>query len=118
MFCFKGFETNVQMPFNETKKVDFVTINEDSTNRKRSSSLTEQGSRRHGRPSLTTLQTQQQQLQQQQQQSSTSQVGQQSTAQSSKPDDALKNFHMELAETGIDFLARYTFSPCSALPKR
>lgn len=101
----KGFETNVQMPFNETKKVDFVTINEDSTNRKRSSSLTEQGSRRQPRASLPQLQQQQvQQIQQQQQ--------------SKQPDDALKNFHMELAETGIDFLARYTFSPCSALPKR
>lgn len=103
------------MPFNETKKVEFATLNEDSTNRKRSSSLTEQGSRRHNRSSLPTLPPQQQQ-----QQSSTSQLGgtQHASIQSSKPDDALKNFHMELAETGIDFLARYTFSPCSALPKR
>lgn len=106
------------MSFNETKKVDFATINEDSTNRKRSSSLTEQGSRRHGRASLPTLQPQQQQQQQLQQQTQAS--GSQSSQQQSqsKPDDALKNFHMELAETGIDFLARYTFSPCSALPKR
>lgn len=32
--------------------------------------------------------------------------------------DNLYNFHMELAETFIDFMARHTFSPCSALPKR
>ena len=74
--------------------MDFSQINEDSSNRKRSSSLTEQGSRRRERPSLQQLQTR------------------------PKQDDAMFNFHMELAETCIDFLARHTFSPCSALPKR
>lgn len=74
--------------------MDFSQINnEDSSNRKRSSSLTEQSSRHRDR----TLQKIQQRP---------------------KQDDALYNFHMELAETCIDFLARHTFSPCSALPKR
>lgn len=74
--------------------MDFAQVNEDSSNRKRSSSLTEQGSRRRERLSLQSLQR------------------------PPKQDDALYNFHMELAETCIDFLARHTFSPCSALPKR
>lgn len=96
----QGFETNVQIPFQEIKKMDFAVVNEDSSNRKRSSSLTEQGSRRRERPSLQNLSQHQQQQQQRPKQ------------------DALYNFHMELAETCIDFLARHTFSPCSALPKR
>lgn len=74
--------------------MDFAQVNEDSSNRKRSSSLTEQGSRRRERLSLQSLQR------------------------LPKQDDALYNFHLELAETCIDFLARHTFSPCSALPKR
>lgn len=82
------------MPFQEIKKMDFSQMNnEDSSNRKRSSSLTEQSSRHRDR-TLQKITTR------------------------PKPDDALYNFHMELAETCIDFLARYTFSPCSALPKR
>lgn len=90
---FQNFETNIQIPFHEIKKMDFSQINEDSSNRKRSSSLTEQSSRHR----VGTLQKIQQRP---------------------KQDDALYNFHMELAETCIDFLARHTFSPCSALPKR
>lgn len=92
-YVIKGFETNVQMPFDEVKKVDFSTVNEDSSNRKRSSSLTEQGTKNRERPSLQHLRI--------------------------KSDEAaVYNFHMELAETCIDFLARHTYSPCSALPKR
>lgn len=93
-FFLQNFETNIQIPFHEIKKMDFSQINnEDSSNRKRSSSLTEQSSRHRDR----TLQK---------------------IATRPKQDDALYNFHMELAETCIDFLARHTFSPCSALPKR
>lgn len=33
-------------------------------------------------------------------------------------DKALMNFHMELTETCIDLMARYTFSNYSARPKR
>lgn len=32
--------------------------------------------------------------------------------------DALLSFHIELTETCVDLMARHTFSPCSALPKR
>lgn len=90
----QNFETNIQIPFHEIKKMDFSQMNnEDSSNRKRSSSLTEQSSRHRDR-TLQKITTR------------------------PKQDDALYNFHMELAETCIDFLARHTFSPCSALPKR
>ncbi|XP_054271198.1 tuberin isoform X2 [Macrosteles quadrilineatus] len=94
-FIITGLRANVLVPFEEgQKKPAFVElVNEDSSNRKRSSSLTEQGSRRpqgtSGRLDL-------------------------------KPriDEALMNFHKELTETCIDLMARYTFSTCSALPKR
>lgn len=72
------------------QRTDFNSLNEDSSNRKRSTSLTEKGSRNtrndsEKRPAM---------------------------------NPNLKTFHIELAETCIDFLARHTFSPCSALPKR
>lgn len=74
------------------QRQDLNSLNEDSSNRKRSTSLTERGSRNSNvrndsdmRPLM---------------------------------NDSLKSFHTELAETCIDFLARHTFSPCSALPKR
>lgn len=35
-----------------------------------------------------------------------------------KPDRTLSTFYEELTETCIDLMARYTFSPCSASPKR
>lgn len=102
----KKMETNVQIPFQDMKKLDFATINEDSSNRKRSSSLTEQGSRRRDHRSSAQLQKQ------------IPPSGRVGSASSRQPDNALYKFHMELAETCIDFLARHTFSPCSALPKR
>ncbi|XP_068142782.1 tuberin [Drosophila tropicalis] len=73
---------------------DIVSLNEDSSNRKRSTSLTERGSRNNApargndsemRPSM---------------------------------NNNLRNFHDELAETCYDFLARHTFSPCPSMPKR
>lgn len=85
------------MPFQVIKSQhDFSTVNEDSSNRKRSSSLTEQGSRR--RPNLPS----------------------QRPKSDLKPliNDELYKFHTELAETCIDFMSRHTYSPCSALPKR
>lgn len=94
-YIIKGFETNVQMPFEELKNQDFSAVNEDSSNRKRSSSLTERGSKNRERPSLQNLRM--------------------------KTDESagvFAKFHMELAETCIDFLARHTHSSCSALPKR
>lgn len=75
-------------------------MNQDSSDRKRSSSLTEQSSRRRdrtitrpeGRP----------------------------TFEFHRPviDRTLFTFYEELTETCIDLMARYTFSPCSGSPKR
>lgn len=94
-YILKGFMTNVQKPFEETKRAgDF--INEDSSNRKRSSSLTERGPKNRDRPTLQNL----------------------SIKSDETPDEMVYNFHMELAETCIDFLARHCYSMCSALPKR
>lgn len=95
-YILKGFMTNVQKPFEETKRSgDF--INEDSSNRKRSSSLTERGPKNRDRPTLQNL----------------NRIKNDET-----PDEMVYNFHMELAETCIDFLARHCYSMCSALPKR
>lgn len=95
LYIHKGFTTNVQKPFEEIKRTDYSAINEDSSNRKRSSSLTERGAKQRDRP------TQNFNL---------------------KSDETAAeiayNFHMELADTCIDFLSRHTYSTCSALPKR
>lgn len=94
-YILKGFMTNVQKPFEETKRSgDF--INEDSSNRKRSSSLTERGPKNRDRPALQSV----------------------NVKRDETPDEMVYNFHMELAETCIDFLARHCYSMCSALPKR
>ncbi|XP_055707088.1 tuberin isoform X2 [Phlebotomus papatasi] len=97
-YIMAGLESHIHMTFQEIKakiqdqaKMDYTPMNEDSSNRKRSSSLTEQGSRKQRRGNV-----------------------------DFKPlvDDALYQFHMELAETCIDFMARYTYSSCSVMPKR
>lgn len=87
------------MPFEEHKsKFDYQVrssyLNEDSSNRKRSSSLTEQGSRMNR----------------------DRQVPRQPA--NFTYDPAIYSFHMELADTCIDFLTRHTYSPYSAVPKR
>jgi tuberous sclerosis protein 2 len=69
-------------------------VNEDSSNRKRSSSLTEQGSRRR------------------------EQLSQRLENMKPAVDEDLLTFHTELTETCIDLMARHTFSSCSALPRR
>lgn len=93
-YIIKGLETNFQKPFDEKSgRMDFSSLNEDSSNRKRSSSLTEHITKPRERPQLANLRAK-------------------------SNEAAINNFHMELAETCIDFLARHTFSPCSALPKR
>ncbi|XP_032669228.1 tuberin [Odontomachus brunneus] len=104
-FITTGLKANVIVPFEEghLMKSDFSVINEDSSNRKRSSSLTEQGSRgRRERPIMANRM-----------------IGE-SRALDLKPpiDEALMNFHIELTETCIDLMARYTFSNFSARPKR
>lgn len=93
----KGLTTNVKKAFEEIKRIDHTaTINEDSTNRKRSSSLTERGAKQRDKPNL----------------------HQMPFKNDGKMDDDAFNFHMELADTCIDFMSRHTFSTCSALPKR
>lgn len=99
-YILNGFMTNVQKPFEEVvKRTDFSAVNEDSSNRKRSSSLTEteRGAKNRERPPIRSLNI---------------------NKNDETTDETVYNFHMELAETCIDFLARHTFSSCSALPKR
>jgi tuberous sclerosis protein 2 len=82
-------------------KMDLV--NEDSSNRKRSSSLTEQGSRR----SVRTIG------------GGGGRIDARGAMDLKPPiDEALMTFHVELTETCIDLMARYTFSSCSVVPKR
>nr|XP_019531804.2 tuberin isoform X2 [Aedes albopictus] len=109
-YIVKGLESYVHTPFQDGSKqqrTDYSSANEDSSNRKRSSSLTEQGSKRKDRNTI--LQQQQQQQQPHSQQS-----------RPSKPpfNSESYNFHSELAETCIDFMANHTFSPCSGLARR
>lgn len=93
----KGLTTNVKKPFEEIKRTDqSAAINEDSSNRKRSSSLTERGAKQRDKPHLHQIPFKNE----------------------GKTDDDAYNFHMELADTCIDFMSRHAFSTCSALPKR
>lgn len=94
-YILKGFTTNVQKPFEEIKKVDVV--NEDSSNRKRSSSVGTGANKQRERPSFHQIQY------------NNNEQGQ---------DTVAYDFHMELADTCIDFLSRHTYSTCAALPKR
>lgn len=103
-FIITGLKANVLVPFEEGQMMKNVDItNEDSTNRKRSSSLTEQGSRRRERPI-----------------SGASRLDSRGPVSDLKPpiDEALMTFHRELTETCIDLMARYTFSTCAAMPVR
>lgn len=96
-------QTNVLIPFEETNalKMDLSKLNQDSSDRKRSSSLTEQSSRSRERTATV--------------------VGRMDKSKFDfKPsiDKALHTFYEELTETCIDLMARYTYSPSSALPRR
>lgn len=84
---------DLNKPNRSAQRQDLHSLNEDSSNRKRSTSLTERGTRNSA---ATRNETDMRPLM----------------------NDSLKIFHTELAETCIDFLARHTFSPCSAMPKR
>lgn len=77
-------------------------VNEDSSNRKRSSSLTEQGYKRRDRDSHSILQKTKELKQRQENMSNFN----------------INEFHLELIETCYDFMTRHTFSLASALPKR
>ncbi|XP_063234483.1 tuberin isoform X2 [Bacillus rossius redtenbacheri] len=100
-FITMGLKANVIVPFEDNRIFKSDLVNEDSSNRKRSSSLTEQGSRRAVRAV-----------------SGAGRMDGRPTELKPAMDEALMNFHMELTETCIDLMARYTFSTCSALPKR
>ncbi|XP_073839436.1 TSC complex subunit tuberin [Musca autumnalis] len=100
-YIISSIQSNASMLYEDINKLsrniqrqDLNSLNEDSSNRKRSTSLTERGSR------------------------NTSAMGRSDSEMRPLMTASLKSFHAELAETCIDFLARHTFSPCSALPKR
>ncbi|KAK4874613.1 hypothetical protein RN001_013973 [Aquatica leii] len=99
----KGLQTNVLVPFEETNtlRTDLSKLNEDSSNRKRSSSLTEQSSRRRERASTIARAD-----------------GKLALDFRHITDRTLQTFYEELTETCQDLMARYTFSSCSALPRR
>ncbi|XP_060521768.1 tuberin [Cylas formicarius] len=98
-FITSGLQANL-LPFDDTYlKMDTNALNQDSSDRKRSSSLTEQGSRH--RDSL-----------------SVRLDNKASVIRRQPPNKSLVTFYEELTETCIDLMARYAFSPCSALPKR
>jgi len=106
-FIIKGLSSNVLQPFEEGnfRKVDsgssLASLNQDSSNRKRSSSLKEETTSRRvrhntgvpSRPTVNRL---------------------------SGPDErqALLTFHQELTETCVDLMARYSFANCGVAPKR
>ncbi|XP_072397243.1 tuberin [Diabrotica undecimpunctata] len=98
-FIIKGLQTNILHPFEETKSSIFnqnlSELNQDSSDRKRSSSLTEQGSRKR---------------------SATVSSVRDKPVVHKGPDKFY--FYEELTETCTDLMARYTYSPCSALPQR
>ena len=103
-FIVKGLSNNVLQPFEEgkyRKEPSLSSLNEDSSSRLRSSSLTsgETGRRiRHmtGLPSRPTVNR------------------------NSGPDEkqALLTFHQELTETCVDLMARYTYANCGVNPRR
>lgn len=99
-FITNSLQTNALTPFEETHlfKPDLSKMNQDSSDRKRSSSLTEQSSRRRERAVSRG----------------------EARFEFHRPviDRTLFTFYEELTETCIDLMARYTFSPCSASPKR
>ncbi|CAG9863119.1 unnamed protein product [Phyllotreta striolata] len=95
-FITKGLQTNL-LPFEEgVFHQNLSDLNQDSSDRKRSSSLTEQGSRKRS--------------------ATMSSVRDKSMGQ--KPGEKTTTFYQELTETCIDLMARYAYSPCSALPRR
>lgn len=89
----------------ELLPTNLALMNEDSSNRKRSSSLTEPSRRRD----VNNQQIRSKQLDFKQQQRSGTQ---------NSPGFDMHNFHIELIETCIDFMARHTFSMSSPLPRR
>ena len=100
----KGLQNNVLNPCEEEKRRNAMEMNnEDSSARKRSSSLNEQSNKRRERPISGNV------------------IGQGLRGPGdAKPavKEALLGFHQELTETCVDLMARYAFSDSSALPTR
>ncbi|XP_057659730.1 tuberin [Diorhabda carinulata] len=106
-FITKGLQTHVLDPLQQHRpglfdqnlgEINNQELNQDSSDRKRSSSLTEQGSRKR---------------------SATVSSGQ--SINLLKPPGrnlVTKEYYEELTETCLDLMARYSYSPCSALPTR
>ncbi|CAG7833459.1 unnamed protein product [Allacma fusca] len=117
-FIIKGLEANVWAPFEEASQKRGDLHNEDSSNRKRSSSLTDQTFKRRERPisghhipggggPLALLNN------------PASRYANPPVLDWKLPmDKSLMSFHQELTETCVDLMARYTFADCSALPTR
>ncbi|XP_017134841.1 tuberin [Drosophila miranda] len=86
-----SMQSNAKMLSNDI--VNLNSLNEDSSSRKRSTSLTERGSRKNA-------------------------TARNDPEMRPQMNNGLRNFHTELAETCFDFLSRHTFSPCPSPPKR
>lgn len=103
-YIIEGIVKNIQIDWDSNKSFfdrDYkLNANEDSTNRKRSSSLTEQGSKRKDPIVLQKAK----ELKQRQQEN--------------MKNFDMHNFHLELIETCIDFMVRHTYSLSSPMPPR
>ncbi|XP_017861847.1 PREDICTED: tuberin [Drosophila arizonae] len=88
-----SMQSNAKMLHDDIANINSLHVNEDSSSRKRSTSLTERGSRNSAM--------------------TRNDAGMRPTM-----DNTLRNFHADLVETCFDFLERHTFSPCPSLPKR
>ena len=112
-FIIKGLESNIWTPFEEeTRKNDRELQNEDSSNRKRSSSLTDQTFKRRERPI-----SGHHPAQQHHPSGLHSSVRYHPVLDWKPPmDKGLMTFHQELTETCVDLMARYAFADCAALP--
>ncbi|XP_066139931.1 tuberin isoform X2 [Euwallacea fornicatus] len=100
-FIITGLKANLQ-PYEETifHKLDLTSANQDSSDRKRSSSLTEQGSRRRDERTWSVR------------------MDKGAIKKTHIPSKLVGTFYEELNETCVDLMARYVFSPCTALPRR
>ncbi|XP_076345380.1 TSC complex subunit tuberin isoform X3 [Tachypleus tridentatus] len=101
-YIFKGLRANVLVPLEEKNTASAQILNEDSSLRKRSSSMVEQGVRRRREPRLHV----------------TSLTASPSCSDSAPSLDTSLRLNTELVETCQDMLVRYTYGMCSTLPRR
>ena len=104
-FIIKGLNSNILQPFEEgnfrtREERNLASLNQDSSSRKRSSSLKEETPSRRVRHMTG--------------------VSSRPTLARPEPDErqVLLTFHQELTETCQDLMARYTFSNCGVQPRR